>query len=225
MSDLEREEEGPRGDGSDSNTAMLQLQESFVNALTACGALGKIRAQLRATALALMRGDTDLQGAAIGDAISPLTMSTTSKVALLLMYDFLQSHGFTQTAGVLEVEGTIQLLAGEEAGIVEGIRDLGSGGSAMDQLIEYWLRTRNMGLDREDQGHSSIHSSRTESPGRTDSIGAPKGGRAQDSIVVSVPQDIDILNILDAYEDSIPFSDREGDLDDMNCDEIEKLKV
>ncbi|CAJ1011546.1 hypothetical protein Q4I28_006859 [Leishmania naiffi] len=217
-------------EGNESNTTLLQLQDAFVSALTASGTLGKIRAQLRATALALIRGDEDLQNAAVGPFIRPLTLTTPTKVSLLLLYDFLQHHHLQQTAGVLDVEGSVHLLLNERSVLLGDLARLPGDGSLLERLVQSYEPASQASI----AGHSNTHATLT--PSKAAGALAAMEQQAfplisssgpvteEETVAVAQAHDADVLYELEKYEDSIPFSDTEGTIDaSMQCEEVERL--
>ncbi|KAK7197285.1 hypothetical protein NESM_000675200 [Novymonas esmeraldas] len=212
-------------DGNESNAALLQLQDAFVNALTASGALGKIRAQLRASALALIRGDDDLQDAAVGPVVRPMALSSGAKVSLLLLYDFLQHHHLHQTAGVLEVEGSMHLLSNERASLLGGLAQLPGDGSLLERLLQSHEADKEKGRIVNPPSTTTAAAAAAPSP--------PEGPAAADlsvsrsatedaGLAGPPPDDADVLYELERYDDSIPFSDTDTPIDAHDaCDELD----
>lgn len=98
---------------------LLELKDAFVSALTANGVLGKIKAQLRASAVSLLRGDPTLAEAAVGRTTAPDHHSLESGVVLLLIHQFLLQHNMTATAGVFEAEGAVREVSRAARDVVE----------------------------------------------------------------------------------------------------------
>jgi hypothetical protein len=222
-------------EGNESNAALLQLQDAFVSALTSSGALGKIRAELRATALSLLRGDEELQRAAVGDVLKPTSLSTTSKVALLLLYDFLQYHQLRQTAGVLEVEGSVHLLSSEQDALLSDMRALPGDGPLLERLVEFFGRNP-MGVPLAAVVSPTGEVVRTlisEEPRAevTRDASSPASNSLSSSLkkiattTVVLPENEDVRREYDVYEPSIAFSDVDGALDDgeHQYDEVEEI--
>ncbi|KAG5494967.1 hypothetical protein JKF63_02019 [Porcisia hertigi] len=223
-------DEAPQVEGSESNAALMQLQDAFVSALTASGTLGKIRAQLRATALALLRGDDDLQNAAVGSFIRPLTLTTHAKVSLLLLYDFLEHHHLRQTAGVFDVESSVHLLLEERTSLLAELARLPGEGSLLERLLQSHEQATQVSsaspphvstpptASKETSGISAVESS-TSPVCFESSLGA-----LEKAAPAAQPEDADVQYELNKYEDSIPFSDADGTIDaNMQCDEVERL--
>lgn len=204
-------------EGNESNAALLQLQDAFVSALTSSGVLGKIRAELRATALSLLRGDEALERAAVGDVLRPATLAPTSKVALLLLYDFLQHHHLRQTAGVLEVEGSVHLLSSEQDALFGDLTTLPGEGPLLERLIDAFHSGKcHPQHDAADRAAGSSEKLGDAPPLPT--VDAEESGVA----TAAHPENEDVLRELEAYEPSVAFSDASGTLDSgERCDEVE----
>ncbi|CBZ29799.1 conserved hypothetical protein [Leishmania mexicana MHOM/GT/2001/U1103] len=215
---------------SESNAALLQLQDAFVSALTASGTLGKIRAQLRATALALIRGDDELQNAAVGPFIRPLTLTTHAKVSLLLLYDFLQHYHLQQTAGVFDVESGVHLLFNERSVLLGDLARLPGDGPLLERLVRLHEPGRQIPgagpsnatvVPTTSQATASIP---TAKPPASPVASASSSASEEHTATMASPQDADVQYELDRYEDSIPFSDTEGTIDgNVHCDEVDRL--
>lgn len=240
MDDYEAEDTTQLEEGNESNAALLQLQDAFVSALTASGALGKIRAQLRATALALTRGDDDLMQAAVGPVTRPLSLPPSAKVSLLLLYDFLQHHQLSQTAGVLEVEAGVHLLLNERASLLGDLADTPGSGSLLERVVQSYSTHPRTSSPEPPQGRHVTNGALTvanASPAGPSTKGdaavtspaarEPEGEDGdEDAIAAVLPADMDVQHELDRYEDSIPFSDTDGNLDAVApCDEVERLSA
>ncbi|CAJ1991962.1 hypothetical protein conserved [Leishmania donovani] len=217
-------------EGSESNAALLQLQDALVSALTASGALGKIRAQLRATALALIRGDDELQNAAVGPFIRPLTLTTHAKVCLLLLHDFLQHYHLQQTAGVLDVESSLHLLFNERSALLGDLARLPGDGSLLERLVQLYEPTRQIpGVGSSNATAVTTASQATVSipaakPPASPVASSSSSASQEQTVALAQPQDADVQYELDRYEDSIPFSDAEGTMDGYaHCEEVERL--
>ncbi|KPA76870.1 hypothetical protein ABB37_07663 [Leptomonas pyrrhocoris] len=217
--------------GHESNAALLQLQDAFVSALTSSGALGKIRAQLRATALSLLRGDDDLQRAAVGDVLKPASLSAASKISLLLLYDFLQFHHLRETAGVLEVEGSVHLLSGEQDTLLGGLRTLPGEGPLLERLVEScekghvppFLEKGSLSGGVVPDARSRLTEPNIESPSLASSS-ISTAFKKTTTTTVALPENEDVLREYQAYEPSITFSDVDGVLEDeRQCDEAEDV--
>lgn len=109
---------------------LLELKDAFVGALTANGVLGKIKAQLRASAVSLLRGDPTLAEAAVGRTTAPDRLSLESGVVLLLIHQFLLQHNMTATAGVFEAEGAVREVSRAARDVVEKRFLRGAGASS-----------------------------------------------------------------------------------------------
>lgn len=96
MSDHEASEE------HDSITADDALQEALATALVANGTIGRIRAQLRAAALGVIRNDDKL--ATLGGRKPPQDGAAAISVALVI--DFLDRMGYLASKGVFEAEAS-----------------------------------------------------------------------------------------------------------------------
>ncbi|KAG5493426.1 hypothetical protein JIQ42_01792 [Leishmania sp. Namibia] len=225
-----RADDATQLEGNESNTALLQLQDAFVSALTASGTLGKIRAQLRATALALIRGDEDLQNAAVGPFIRPLSLTTPAKVSLLLLHDFLQHHHLQQTAGVLDVESGVHLLFHERSALLGDLTHLPGDGSLLERLVRSFETARPLAgadpsrapvvLNGPQLMSSFVVVESLASPFSSSSSSAA----GEQAAATAQPEDPDVEYELDKYEDSIPFSDTDGTIEaNMQCDEVELL--
>ncbi|KAG5469265.1 hypothetical protein LSCM1_02480 [Leishmania martiniquensis] len=217
-------------EGNESNAALLQLQDAFVSALTASGTLGKIRAQLRATALALIRGDEDLQDAAVGPFMRPRTLTAPAKVSLLLLYDFLQHHHLQQTAGVLDVESGVHLLFHERSTLLGSLIELPGDGSLLERLVQSY----EIGIPVAGPRSSNAPAAPPRTPLTASLVAAEAGASrysfssssvaGEEAAAAAQPGDPDVEYELDRYEDSIPFSDTEGTIDaSMQCNEVERL--
>lgn len=101
-------------DAGEINTTLLELQDALATALRNAGVMGKLRAQLRAAAVGIIRGDPHLREAAVGQTSLPSAMSLEARVALLLIQDFARVHGLRHTLGVFEAESNMCLVGESE---------------------------------------------------------------------------------------------------------------
>ncbi|KPI86881.1 hypothetical protein ABL78_4071 [Leptomonas seymouri] len=217
--------------GNESNAALLQLQDAFVSALTSSGALGKIRAELRATALSLLRGDDELQRAAVGDVLKCASLPVASKISLLLFYDFLQHHHLRQTTGVLEVEGSVHLLLGEQDALLGDLRALPGDGPLLERLVESFNKGHTRASSENDKSAGGAVSG---APQQSSEQNIPASAPASNSLSASfmkttaspafLPESEDVLREYYMYEPSLAFSDVDGVLDsEQQCDELEDV--
>lgn len=86
---------------------MQDLKNALAGALAANGVLGKIRAQLRASAVSLLRSDPGLKEAAVGSTVEMKKLPLETQVAFLLIHEFLSHHKMDTTAGIFAEEGAI----------------------------------------------------------------------------------------------------------------------
>jgi hypothetical protein len=84
-----------------------ELQRSLVTALTASGALGKLRAQLRLASLAVLRDDAHSLDAVVPSRLNLQQLSPGQRLGLLLVDEFLSSLNLSLTKGILEEEAAI----------------------------------------------------------------------------------------------------------------------
>lgn len=96
---------------SDPPNEMQLMQEAFLDALVATGVLGKVKAQLRAAAVGIVRDDAARINASSPND-HPSRMSEPSKIALLLVHDFLQCMNYNLTEGVFAEEASVADLDG-----------------------------------------------------------------------------------------------------------------
>ncbi|ESL06620.1 hypothetical protein TRSC58_05703 [Trypanosoma rangeli SC58] len=128
-------EENPvEEDTNEINTTLLELQGAFAEALRNAGVLGKLRAQLRAAAISVIRGDPHLCTAAVGKTMVPGDLSPEGRVALLLIQDFARMHGLQQTLGVFEEESNLSLVGESELNTARRLQG-SQKSSALEQLI------------------------------------------------------------------------------------------
>lgn len=81
---------------------MVNLQAAFVEALIRQGIMGKVRAQLRAATVGLIRGESAAAASSNRPELDPAT-----KLSYVLVSDFLQKTGLMQSHGVFEEEANL----------------------------------------------------------------------------------------------------------------------
>ncbi|CCW66116.1 unnamed protein product [Phytomonas sp. Hart1] len=196
--------------GNEANTQLLELQEGFMKVLTNTGLLGKLKAQLRAVALALLRGDPNLSLAAVGPTNSFAQASIETQIALLIINDFLAINHLTQTAGVLEVEAGTSFRSNRvEDQVKRSIATLSGEGTMLERLIHLAIHRDHV---------SESHLSALPSVALANPEPKPMSPLMRDEIPVDVeenpktllePIDSKIHYELMQYEESIPYSDVE----------------
>lgn len=226
----EAEHSGNVDDGNEANTQLLELQDALMHALSMSGALGKLRAQLRATAIGLFRGDADLQHAAVGSTMSPGELPVESRLTLLLLHDFLQERGLEATAGVLEAESGMRIPASEERDALLGqFSPLPGQGTLLERVVHYAVNASNDGthsgrpLPATASGLAAV-SSTFGQPRPVDSVGMADVSSTMvgwGTAPEVAPEDADVAEGLENYENSIDFDDVEGTIDVAEYDEVE----
>ncbi len=93
-------------------TEFAELQQALVTALTASGALGTLRAQLRQASLAVLRDDNRSLDRVVPSRLNLQTLTEEQRVGLLVVDEFLGSLGLTLTHGMLQEEAAIETVQG-----------------------------------------------------------------------------------------------------------------
>ncbi|EKF27883.1 hypothetical protein MOQ_008384 [Trypanosoma cruzi marinkellei] len=230
-------EENPvEEDVNEINTTLLELQDAFATALRNAGVLGKLRAQLRAAAISVIRGDPYLRTAAVGKTILPAALSPEGRVALLLIEEFARVHGLQQTLGVFEEESNLSLVGELERNTAQRLRgSLES--SALEQLIAAAMAREAPQL----QGKEPIMTSGSMLPASTPCVSDEReeereqhtGNRQHQQpkkevrTELETPRHPEIAAGLKEYEDSINYSIVSvtglPGVDESNYDKIEKF--
>lgn len=206
----------PNDGGSEINSQLLDLQDAFVHAMTVSGTLGKLRAQLRAAAIGLLRGDSALQRSAVGEPICVPELPLASRVALLLVQDFLQSRSLNHTLGIFEAEGSPGLTGGDaKEAIHRLLEDVNPEGSMLERLISATLQSGLASVATASPGLLTTPCPPTPSPETQD-----MGSVSTSDLLVVAPV---VAEALAEYEPSVSFSDSGGRLDEGLYDEIEIL--
>lgn len=99
-----------------------------MSALSADGTLGKLKAQLRAAAVSILRDKPALAEAAVGKTVAIGNLSLETQVVFLLIHEFLLAHSMNVSAGLFEQECTLSN-ASEEALNLTKTHFSGSSGS------------------------------------------------------------------------------------------------
>ncbi|KAH8607199.1 hypothetical protein ERJ75_001452600 [Trypanosoma vivax] len=135
--EVEEDEHSVEEDVNEINSTLFALQDSLTCALREYGVLGKLRAQLRASVMSIMRVDPDLRGAVVGDVMRPCDIPLERRIALLLIHDFVRVHGLKLTASVFEEEANLEMVNKEECTALLGHEGLRRGGapSAIEAVI------------------------------------------------------------------------------------------
>ncbi|EPY24242.1 hypothetical protein STCU_04860 [Strigomonas culicis] len=197
-------------DGNEANTQLLELQDAVVNALTASGILGRLRAQLRASTLGLLKGDKGLIEASVGKAVPLAALTLEHRVVLLLIKDFFEKGGYTETLGMFEAESNVRLLGEEEE---HAARTVASHFEPEESILEQLL----VSSMRDPEGLSRAKTASTVAP--------DQDGNVNDEVdaVSEEPSDVDVTRGLQGYEPSLDFSDGDGPIDTLRMDEIETV--
>nr|CCC90715.1 conserved hypothetical protein [Trypanosoma congolense IL3000] len=213
------------------NTTLLGMQQAFANAMRKSGVMGKMRAQLRAAAIGVIRADPCLRHAAVGDVLRPEDLPLEGRVALLLIDDFIRVHGLNLMGGVFEEECNISLMGEAERSIVEKQRVQRQGqadckSSLLEMLIAGTLDPRDYKIEEQDTPAESSHSTGTVvQPAAPSSAVAgrlaavPARGGKKPETALTVPLEMqghgEISAWLKEYEDSLDFSD--STVGDLSC--------
>lgn len=99
--------------------SFMTLKMALMVELCNNGVLGKLKAQLRASAVSSLRGKTELADAAVGKTINVNNFSQETKIVLLLIREFLIAHDINITAGIFEEECSLAAIDDESQTIVE----------------------------------------------------------------------------------------------------------
>lgn len=103
----------------ESTAKLIALKKALVCVLCSNGILGKVKAQLRASAVSCLRGNPALADAAVGKTIDMNRVPIASQIVLVLIHQFLIAHDMNITAGVFEAEGSLDQIDAEAIGIAE----------------------------------------------------------------------------------------------------------
>lgn len=231
-------------DDDDEGAQLNELKDAFVHALTANGVLGKIKAQLRASAVGLLRGDPDLEHTAVGRTLSIPKLSLESKVTLLLIHQFLLEHNMTATAGVFEAEGSLQEVGRDVEGLVKDRFPFSSidGGSSEDcPLIALVREALNAPATEVTRVNSSISITPYTSSPKAESR-SPYANLTESSAARHEPSEeldtdpnseaLDVLantgavaKVIREMEDSFEFSDNEGELLSSQAERYDRVEA
>lgn len=231
-------------DGNEANSQLLELQDAFVQTLSASGALGKIRAELRATALSLLRADPSMKLAAVGATHSLVDMPLESQVTLLLVDDFLRQKSYRQSAGVYSAEAGPGFASDEAHDVLrerfysesraEGSR---SDETLLERIVKAALTTPPNPQSERPPPTGTVAPPQVAGPsaaflpandvghneqGSADSSPMPHSGTL-DNQSDAVLQDAGVQHYLEHYEESLPFSDSDRAFSGDDFDEIEIL--
>lgn len=207
-------------DDQEVNTHVLELQDALLSALSASGALGKIRAQVRASTLSLLRGDPALQEAAIGKTGSQ-SVSAESKIAMMLVQDFLKTHLLDEAAGVLAAEAgnTFSL---DDTSALARYQSLPGSGSMLERLVHHGMK----GSEVNEMRTSLAAPVETEKNKDSNTETRDEPALSQDGAGTRTVEDLErpsqadntppsaaIAKALRDYDSSIDFSDDSGEVD------------
>ncbi|CCW63030.1 unnamed protein product [Phytomonas sp. EM1] len=208
--------------GNEANTQLLELQGAFIDALTNMGLMGKLKAQLRAVALALLRGDPNLSLAAVGPTKSFVHAPIETQISLLLINDFLTNNHLTQTAGVLEVEAGISSCSScAEEQMRSSIGTLSGDGTMLERLIHFAINgnhTPNSHLSASPQAALVNSEPEPMLPSTRDKTSVDTEEAQETLLELCNPRLHDEIN---QYEKSISYSDIEECLNEDLYTEIE----
>lgn len=96
-----------------NEVSLVDLKEAIMCALSADGTLGKLKAQLRAAAVGILRNKPALGEAAVGKTVAIGALSLETQVAFLLIHEFLLAHSMNVSAGLFEEECTLSEVSEE----------------------------------------------------------------------------------------------------------------
>ncbi|CBH11423.1 hypothetical protein, conserved [Trypanosoma brucei gambiense DAL972] len=220
-------------DVNEINTTLLGLQQAFAAAMRESGVMGKMRAQLRAAAIGVIRADPCLRDSALGTVLQPAELPLEGRVALLLIEDFLRTHGLKLAGGVFEEECNISMVGEAERHIVEQQRQYQPNqgtprSSLLESLLARVIDPREcQQLQQQKTGaapiaHALPHLGQSVAPSpaaATSTTHTVKRERRRPAAELSVPLEVqgrsEITAWLKEYEDSVDFSD--SSLEDMPC--------
>eukprot|EP00796_Vickermania_ingenoplastis_P004150 gene4150-2992_t len=199
---------------------LVELKDAFTSALTANGVLGKIKAQLRASAVSLLRGDPELAAAAVGRTMAPDRMALESKVALLLIRQFLVSHDMSATAGVFEAESSLTEVGTDAQDLFGRLFARGADDCPLTALVREAIQNPDgPAVTRANSGTSLAPVQAAKPEAEVEAAPAPNPNAEQLDLLASVPE---VATVLEGLHDSFSFSDTEGALDpDLAYDRID----
>lgn len=203
----------------DAAEHLAELKEAFTSALIANGVLGKMKAQLRAAAVSLLRGDSSLTTAAIGDTFSTNTELET-KVTLLLIHNFLVANHLSITAGIMESECSLGHCIDNEAR--EAVERLPAADCVLTSIVRGALRG---GINPEIASFAPQEDTFPRESAASHSIAANQSGNA--SVSAEEPPYCPILTLaLKEFDEvSLDYTDIDGTLDDLKLDQVQVLQA
>lgn len=219
------------------NTQLADVHNEFMTALVSSGLLGKLRAQLRAAAVAILDDDKTVLRALGSQSMKSAT--DRSKIALLLIEDFLQTKTMKHSLGVFAEESNVgSIHANERDQLLHPLQQKcdSSGSSLLEAIIGLALlppatapaapppqqQTASSSQQQQRapspdieiaaaQGAPKKETNPSASAGATSTAGSRRGS-------TSAPA-------ADPLDDSVEYSDRSADssLDMSNCLAVERL--
>ncbi|KAH9584025.1 hypothetical protein LSM04_001311 [Trypanosoma melophagium] len=204
-------------DVNEINTTLLELQDALTAALRETGVLGKLRAQLRAAAVSVVRGDPHLREAAVSAGkimqINDKQISLEGRLALLMMEDFMRVHGMLHSLGVLAAESNVSMVGETERTTLQQMRtrlfnkednNNNNNMSILERLIANTLQRDKPVVRSASTGSSSIS---LTPPEQSKEIEEEEEIDEKKEKEKEIPHNVEIITELQEYDDSVDFSD------------------
>jgi hypothetical protein len=119
-------------DNSACRPEFVDLQHALVTALTASGALGKLRAQLRLASLAVLRDEAGALNTVVPNRLQMQLLSAEQRLGLLVVDEFLASLGLPLARGMLAEEASLEAIRASKP---TGMERLSVQGEAVPTLL------------------------------------------------------------------------------------------
>lgn len=213
---------------------LSEVHDAFVTALINSGMMGKIRAQLRAAALAIVKDDKKTEAVIGGHAMKNLP--TETKIAFLLVDEFLKAKRLKQSHGIYHEECGVEALESSKQTILEPLSSTvpssSSGGTLLEDIIAAALCGDDSSLQAQQSPPQVQANARAPSPDLEQPQQNVTTASAQPSASSSLSRGGSITNIQlqnaadNYYEDSIEYSDHSANssLDLVSCVALERLE-
>ncbi|CUG92335.1 Hypothetical protein, putative [Bodo saltans] len=228
------------------NTQLADVHNEFMTALVNTGLLGKLRAQLRAAAVAII--DDDKVALRTLGSHNMKTATDRSKIALLLIEDFLQSNTMKHSLGVFVEESNVGSVKAEEREqLLNPIQQRAPGGAAQSSsLLETLIGLALAPVSQPPTSTTTVapqHSASTHPPSAAPSQRAPSPDIEFSTTVPATLAKKEASSVgatssggsrrgsasapADPLDDSVEYSDRSANssLDLTNCLAVDRVAV
>lgn len=212
---------------------LAEAHDAFVTALINNGVMGKLRAQLRVAALAIVKGDQKVLSA-VGSDVDVRSLPLHTRIALTLVDEFLSVKNMKHAHGLFQAESNIAALEGQVDSVLRSpiVSYVGQEREkSSPSLLEALVAAALAGPSPAASSAAASVTQRAPSPDIEMPAATTATAASTTSAVASTSQpssrrnSISASNAAEPYEDSIEYSDHSANssLTMDNCVSCERI--